>query len=64
MIDFYYWFDTFDEHLRENLSTNRMFNEWCQENCSHYFIFDILGKGIRCSFTDETDAMGFKLKWL
>ena len=37
--------------------------KWCKENCEEYFSLDMLSSSMRLSFADETEAMGFKLRW-
>ena len=64
MIDLYYEFVNYDDYLKTGLIVSRMLDIWCKENCVQYFIFDILGHNIRYSFIDESDATGFKLRWL
>lgn len=65
MIDLYYRFRTRDTYsYAVRLSILKKFYVWGKENCSQYFICDLLGSKIRCSFVDESDAMGFKLRWL
>lgn len=36
--------------------------EWCNENCE-YFICDNFAMETKFTFTNETDAMAFKLRW-
>lgn len=64
MIDLYYEFDNLNAYLSAGRWTENKIREWCRENCSQYFLIDILGHNIRCSFVDEEDAVGFKLRWL
>ncbi len=37
--------------------------KWCRENCKGYFTFDMFYASILWSFSDETEAMAFKLVW-
>ena len=64
MIDLYYEPDNFNAQQYIGSVLEKEFREWCRENCSEYFIMDILGRSFRFSFSNEADAMGFKLRWL
>lgn len=37
--------------------------DWCRENCSDFFDFDLLSLTTRWNFVSEIDAMAFKLRW-
>lgn len=64
MIDLYYEFPDFDTYIREGSIVARNLRAWCKENCTQYFIIDVLGHNLRFSFCNEEDAVGFKLRWL
>ena len=64
MIDLIYKFDSYNEFINRRITLIHVMNHWCLVNCDGNYIIDILGQSIRCSFTDETDAVAFKLRWL
>jgi len=64
MIELYYEFKDYIAYRNTVLWSENKIREWCNENCLEYFIIDLLGNEIKCSFTNETDAIGFKLRWL
>jgi len=51
-----------DPFLQWKIIRDRHF-KWCKENCTGYYSCDMLQLATRWSFTDETEAMAFKLMW-
>ena len=53
-------FGLFDPNWKEKV---KEMDDWCQENCSGFYHYDMLVVNIRWIFVLEEDAMAFKLRW-
>lgn len=43
---------------------NEAYSAWCRENCKNWWCQDVFGYITTWSFTSESDAVAFKLRWL
>lgn len=61
LIELHTEFGLYSSNWRADLEA---YSAWCRENCKNWWCHDILGHLTRWSFTSESDAVAFKLRWL
>lgn len=61
LIEIYTDAGLYDESWR---ITNKIYGDWCKENCKEWWGSDLLSQQTRWSFKCKLDAAGFKLRWL